>query len=125
MNAMTTKLGRLLTESVADIEPSTLESNPTLHRPLRTPLLNDGRHHYWMVPGERYRINRDERGWRVTCSTWDASHAYYLASPRTWEPVGQLPTDAGSLVLRNPGATYVLEPVDASSWVLLMDCEPV
>lgn len=75
------------------------------YRPVGTYLQNDGRVTYWMLPGETYRLARDDRGWVVTCKTWPpGGHTYRLA--RDGEPADGLPLADGRTVRLHPHHVY-------------------
>lgn len=86
--------------------------SPVYYRPVGTPMLNDGKWHYWIDPNhETYRIGHDGTGWRVTCDYWGAGgtpfpHTYRLVTA-DFAFTDRLPTDAGPVVLE-VGATYEL-----------------
>lgn len=102
-------IGTLRTESVPVDDPEGVGSPPrTDYRPERTPLLNDGRWHHWMAPGEDYDIDHDGVGWRVTCRTWgDSGHTYRLADADTWAMADRLPVEDWWMLL-NPTRRYML-----------------
>lgn len=120
---MTIETGRLLgtlrTESVFRVESDGAGSPPrTDYRPEHTPLLNDGRWHHWMIPGEDYEVEHDGTGWRVTCRSWPSTgHTYRLADSSTWTLSGELPTDRGTVALEI-GRTYVLRSTGNRAWAL-------
>jgi hypothetical protein len=90
----------------------------TDYRPVQTPVLNDGRWHYWMIPGEDYGVRHDGTGWRVTCWTWTTdTHVYRLASADMWEFADRLPVDDGTVTL-NPGRAYTLRHTGPDTWAL-------
>jgi len=75
-------LGRLIVEQAVQSESEAAGSpSRTCYRPVGVILQNDGRWHYWISPGETYRIGFDGTGWRVTCRTWSGGHVYRMARP--------------------------------------------
>ena len=114
-------LGTLRTEHIAHYESEGAGSRGRNdYRPVQTPVLNDGRWHYWMQPGEDYEVGYDGTGWRVTCRTWSsaaAAHVYRLASAATWAHVHRLPIDDGEAVLES-GRTYILSSVGHGAWTM-------
>ena len=112
-------LGTLRTESRVFEDIDGQGSWPrTMCRPELTPVLNDGRSHYWMMPGEDYDIGYDGRGWRVTCRTWEAGragHTYRLAAPAHGMATS-LPVGDGAVPL-GPGSRYRLRTSGFHEWV--------
>lgn len=113
------RLGTLRTDKAVQIDPDGVGSYPrTDYRPEHTPLLNDGRWHHWMLPGEDYNIEHDGAGWRVTCWSWPGGHTYRLADASTWAFVDRLPVDDGHVTL-TPGRAYALRSDGHGTWTLL------
>jgi hypothetical protein len=121
MIAITRTLGILRTESAAYEDLGGQGTDPqTLYRPVRTPMLNDGRWHYWMTPGEDYDITRDGHGWVVTCRSWPCNgHTYRLATAE-FAMASALPIDEGDRYAElSPGQRYALRSGAAFTWSLV------
>lgn len=116
-----TLLGTLRTESAAYAEAEGAGSpGRTDYRPQGTPLLNDGKHHYWMIPGEDYEIRRDGDGWRVTCRTWPANGHVYRLATTAWHLADSLIIDTGRFISAyrlGPDRAYVLHAI-GHTWEL-------
>ena len=97
----------------------------TDYRPVHTPVLNDGRWHYWMAPGEDYGIRHDGTGWRVTCQSWSAAgtHVFRLAD-RSGNLTDRLPVDNGEVTL-TPGQAYWLVGHGLGVWALYESPDPM
>jgi hypothetical protein len=109
-------VGAIRTECAVREQAEAAGSPPrTDYRPHGTPLLNDGRFHYWMQPGEDYAIDHDGTGWRVTCGTWPDDHTYRLATA-TWELTDRLPVGDGFVML-DPTHRHVLR-YERYAWIL-------
>jgi hypothetical protein len=114
-----TTLGTLRTEQAVLDDIEGLGHSRTMYRPEHTPLLNDGRWHHWMLPGEDYDLDHDGRGWVVTCRTWMASapgHTYRLAT-EDFAMATALPVDDGAVEL-DPATRYRLRTAGQYEWVL-------
>lgn len=91
----------------------------TMYRPEHTPLLNDGRWHHWMLPGEDYELDHDGHGWVVTCRSWEAGtvgHTYRLAT-EDFAMATSLPLD-DAVVELDPASRYRLRSAAPYTWVL-------
>jgi hypothetical protein len=113
------KVGTLAMEGRQQEDVTGPGSSPRLivhYRPVATPVLNDGKWHHWVVPGERYRLAHDGTGWRVTCDTWPAgTHIFRLATPDD-AFADSLPLADGRIAL-DLGKVYEIRP-DGIGWAL-------
>lgn len=86
------------------------------YAPVHVPVMNDGMFRHWVIPGERYRVNHDGIGWRVTCEIWD-KHVRRLAD-ESGAFVSELPGAGGPISLE-PGVEYEID-LDHLRGVLLL-----
>ncbi len=110
-------LGRLIVQQAVEPEAEAAGSpSRTCYRPVGVVLQNDGRWHYWISPGETYRIGHDGTGWRVTCWSWAGGHVYRFVSP-DGAPTDRL-TLSDRVVELDSDAAYEIRSA-GGSWDLL------
>jgi hypothetical protein len=111
-------LGVLRTESATHDDLDGLGTPArTFYRPESRPLLNDGKWHHWMIPGEDYELEHDGVGWRVTAQSWSGGHTYRLATKGTFEMADDVPTASGVVELVR-GQRYRLVYTHPYQWEL-------